>query len=426
MSTDGKPSPRSLLWNLGSAGLPLVGSFVVSLLIAPYLGEVGFGQYATLVSAATLLLIGGKFGIHAATSRLLSEHDDHPGPWLRAGLLLRLATTLGFAALGLALTSWWARLSGNPDAAWMVAPVVVSASLLEFSAESLVGLRRFGELFGNRMGSLALRLAAVAWVRWGGLGATAFLAGHAASQLLPALATLAILLFRHPRGPDPLGPAVRRTWTISLPLALGSASFLIYAHTDRLMLAWFHDAAAVGQFGVARNVLDASMFPLFALAWTVRPALVRAVGRGDDESRRAALLAGLRGSVGYAVAAPLLLGTLGPIALVWLYSAEYREAADLLLWMLPILVLRGLGTLIFPGLLATDQQARYARLMAWTAGTNVVANLALIPPLGARGAVLGTLVALLPLTLLGLRDVSRALGPLPWGQLIRRGDAPPA
>jgi len=425
VSPDGKPSPRSLVWNLGSAGLPLVGSFAVSLLIAPYLGEVGFGQYATLVSAATLLLIGGKFGVHAATSRLLSEHEDDPGRWLRAGLLLRGATTVVFAAVGLALTPAWARLAGNPDAAWLVAPVVVSASLLEFSAESLVGLRAFGPLFGQRMGSLLLRLGAVAWVRWGGLGAAAFLAGHAASQLVPALVALGVLWWRLPRGQEPLTPAVRRTWSISLPLALGSASFLVYAHTDRLMLAWFHDAAAVGQFGVARNVLDASMFPLFALAWTVRPALVGALGRDDDAGRETALLAGLRGSVAYAVGAPLLMGLAGPVALVWLYSEEYREAAELLVWMLPILVLRGLGTLIFPGLLAADRQGRYARLMAWTAAINVVANLALIPPLGARGAILGTVVSLVPMTWLGMRDVARAVGPLPWSRLTRRDDAPP-
>ena len=39
--------------------------------------------------------------------------------------------------------------------------------------------------------------------------------------------------------------------------AFTSASFLIYAHTDRLMLGYFHPEAVVGQFAVARNVIDA-------------------------------------------------------------------------------------------------------------------------------------------------------------------------
>ena len=48
-----------------------------------------------------------------------------------------------------------------------------------------------------------------------------------------------------------------------------------------------------------------------------------------------------------------LLGVFGPGLLVDLYGVDYQEAAHLLLWMLPILVLRSLGALIFPALLAT-------------------------------------------------------------------------
>ena len=91
----------ALLWNLGSAALPLIGSFVVSLLLAPHLGPERFGHYLTAMTVASLVLIVAKFGVHAATSRLVTENMDRPGSWIRAGLVARGLFTLPCCLLAL-------------------------------------------------------------------------------------------------------------------------------------------------------------------------------------------------------------------------------------------------------------------------------------------------------------------------------------
>jgi O-antigen/teichoic acid export membrane protein len=414
--------PGGLGWNLVSAALPLVGSFVVSLLVAPYLGPERFGHYVTAMSAATMLLIVGKFGVHSATSRLLSEDEANAGTWMRAGLLLRLAFTLSTALLAWIITPWvapWLGGEGLVGPFEVVGAVIVSASLLEFAGEAQIGLGRFRAQLGLRAGFLVLRLAAIAWVRLGQLGTVAFLVGHTLAQLLPSLVALAALLRSPSQHTVRLAVAVRRTFQISAPLALSSASFLVYAHTDRLMLARLADPATVGQFGVARNVIDAALFPVFALTWSLRPALVKAARSADAEELQHVMSQGLRASFLYAVAAPALLVVFGPGLLTGLYSMEYREAAHLLLWMAPVLLLRGVGALVFPGLLAADAQNDYARLMVVTALANVVANALLIPRWGAEGAVVATLVALVPLTVGGFGVVHRRLAPLRVRQDLR-------
>ncbi len=423
MTASGADSaPAGLFWNLISAVVPLVGSFLVSLLIAPYLGPRGFGLYMTVMTAATLLLIVGKFGIHAATSRLLSEHEDEAGLWLRVGLGLRLVFTLAVAGLATLARPWLSDLLGGEDldsAMNLVGAVIVSASLYEMTTESLVGLRRFRTLLVTRLAFLALRLGVIAWVRWGALGVTAFLAGHASSQALPAVVVLGWMLL-HYRMPAPSSTtgrdALAQTWRISVPLAVGSASFLAYAHTDRAMLAALASPEAVGQFGVARNIMDAALFPVFALGWSLRPALVRAVAaRNEDPDRvQRELGDGFRYSLFFGIAMPVLLAVYGVPLLVHLYGPEYTEASRLLLWMLPVLAIRALGALVFPALLAADAQAHYAKLMGATALVNVLANALLIPRYGAVGAVVATFLSLVPLTAGGFLEISRRLGSIAW------------
>jgi O-antigen/teichoic acid export membrane protein len=128
-------------------------------------------------------------------------------------------------------------------------------------------------------------------------------------------------------------------------------------------------------------------------------------GEFHREMRRGARFAGI-----FAVGAPLALGLLGPPLLVLIYGVTYEPAADLLVWMVPIVLTRSIGVLIFPALIALDEQSHYARLMVATAMVNVAANLLLIPRFGAEGAILGTLAALLVLTLGGYLRIHRRKG----------------
>lgn len=392
-----------------SAALPLVASFVVSLVLAPWFGERLFGIYFLAMTVATFALIPAKFGIQVATSRLLSEHEDEAGPWLRAGLLARLAFTLPTAGLLVATAPWLARWLGSVDqdtAFAMAAAVVVSTSVFEFATEALVGLRAFRAQVATRMVALALRLVAVFVVRFGGLSVVVFLAAHAIAALLPGIVALAVLLHRC-RGAATMRQ-IRRTMEVAAPMAFASASFLIYSHTDRLMLGWMHGPELVAQFGVARNVIDAALFPAVALTWSLRPGLVRALRQGGIEGMTPGLREGTRLSILYVLLTVGLLAPIGDILLPGLFKEGYRDAGLYFLGLLPVLALRGLSTVIFPGMLALDRQAAYGRLMGLTAVVNVALNFALIPRFGAWGATAATGLALLALTIGGVRHLRAA------------------
>jgi O-antigen/teichoic acid export membrane protein len=382
-----------------SAALPLVASFVVSLVLAPFFGERLFGIYFLTMTIATFALIPAKFGIQIATSRLLSENEDNAGPWLRAGLLTRLAFTLPTAGLLAATAPFLALKLGAADqeaAFGMAAAVVVSTSVFEFATESLVGLRAFRAQVGARLVALGLRLAAVFIVRFGGYSVVVFLAAHAIAALLPGIVALAVLLARC-RGAATMAE-IRRTMEVASPMAFASASFLIYSHTDRLMLGWIHGPELVAQFGVARNVIDAALFPAVALNWSLRPALVRTLRQDGVAGMIPVLHEGARLSLLYVIITVALVAPIGDILLPGLFDAQYRDAGLYFLGLLPVLAIRGLTTVIFPAMFALDQQAAYGRLMGITAATNFALNLALIPRFGAWGATAATGIALIALS----------------------------
>jgi O-antigen/teichoic acid export membrane protein len=386
--------------------LPLVASLVVSLVLAPWFGDRQFGIYFLAMTVATFALIPAKFGIQVATSRLLSENEEEPGPWLRAGLLARTAFTLPTAAALVLLAPFLADRLGSPDqdaAFALAAAVVVSTSVFEFATESLVGLHAFRAQVAARLAALALRLGAVFLVRFGGYSVVVFLAAHALAFLLPGLLALGVLLYRCPGRPTV--DRIRRTMSVATPMAFASASFLIYSHTDRLMLGWMHGPELVAQFGVARNVIDAALFPAVALTWSLRPGMVRALREGGVNGLRPGLREGTRLSLGYVFLAVALFAPIGDRLLTGLFGSEYRDAGLYFLALLPALALRGATTVIFPGMVALDRQAAYGRLMGLTAAANFVMNLALIPRFGAWGATASTFVALLALSIGGVRHL---------------------
>ena len=104
----------------------------------------------------------------------------------------------------------------------------------------------------------------------------------------------------------------------------------------------------------------------------------------------------LFGSVFVAMSVPLL-------SLV--YSDQYRYAGELMVWFSWIVVIRSLGAMVLPALLAADKIRTYAWLTAGAAVLNFGLNLVLIPRMHSRGAIVATIVSYGLLLVFGLREV---------------------
>jgi O-antigen/teichoic acid export membrane protein len=298
----------------------------------------------------------------------------------------------------------------------LAAGVNVCARVYEFCEQFLIGLNRHATVSRVRCLMLLSRVALSVGLVLAGYGAAHILGGYCAGWLI-ALAVFAVLLVRYlPAAGKPRDvPAgmTRRLMALSIPLAVSSASVTVYSQMDKLMLGYFDGVEEVGQYAVARSVTEVSLFPAFAFVMTLRPALASRYASGELEACGGLIRGALRLSLIFGVLFAVVYTVLAEPLLAWVYSSEFAYAGRILGVFVWVLILRSLGSLILPALVAAERTRFYAYLTAFSAVMNFGLNLALIPRYHARGAVVATIVSYGVLLVLGLRKTFGIFGVRP-------------
>jgi O-antigen/teichoic acid export membrane protein len=149
----------------------------------------------------------------------------------------------------------------------------------------------------------------------------------------------------------------------------------------------------------------------------LRPLLASAHTSGDRRRCSDLVYRSIGNSFFFASIVVVVLSCLSRPLVIGLYTEAFLPSARLLLLFLPLIVMRSLGAVILPGLIAVEKAGMYAKLTLTGALLNFILNAILIPRWGAVGAVAATLASYMPIEILGLREVGRS-----FGNLWRRGD----
>ncbi len=403
---------RSFVWSLALTVLPVLSAFAISWWIARFAGPEVFGAVSWLMALATAILIIGKFGVEMGASRLASEYGKQSPSWLRPllyrSLLLRLAFTLPCAVATWVFAPW---IAATFDKATLVegvrvaALVIVGASLFEFYEHYLIGLNRHLTVSKIRAVTLGLRVAVTIYVISLGWGADRVLAGYCAAWAVGITLLAVLTQLRLPASDGSDAPMSRRLMGLAAPLAISSASVTIYSQMDKLMLGYFDTVYEVGQYAAARAITEVSLFPVFAMVMTMRPALASRWSAGEVGNCGAILRQALRVSLVFGVMfASLFFIFAGPM-LTTIFSDAFAYAGDLMRVFVWVIALRSLGAMVLPALVAAEKTRQYAFLTTLSAVLNFLLNLWLIPRYQATGAVWATVISYGVLLVLGLAQV---------------------
>jgi O-antigen/teichoic acid export membrane protein len=296
----------------------------------------------------------------------------------------------------------------------VAAGIIVCASLYEFFEHFVIGLNRHAVVSKVRSLMLILRIVLSVAIVLAGLGAVHVLGGYCAAWVVAIAVFAAMLLGRLPAR-DRLDPGerarlVRRLLALSIPLAVSSASVTVYSQIDKLMLGYFNGVEEVGQYAVARAVTEVSLFPAFAFVMTLRPALASRYASGALDECAQLIRNSLRASLAFGVLFAAVYVVFAPPLLEWVYSTEFRYAGTLMTAFVWVLVLRSLGAMVLPALVAAERTKLYAYLTVLSAVINFGLNLVLIPRYQARGAIVATIVSYGFLLVIGLGQTFRIFG----------------
>jgi O-antigen/teichoic acid export membrane protein len=400
-----------------------VVGFLAIILFTRLLSPEDFGRYALAFSVMTLAHVAVFSWLEAAMARFWAAQTPGAAHGHFASLY-RTAFGLGAGYLLVVGLGVWL-VPADP-----LFKLALAVGLAGAPARCLVKLaqerfRAEGEVGKSARLDMAITLGGLAV----GVSFALAGAGGAAPLLGLGLAPLAALPFVLPgelkqaRGGRFEAARVSAYARYGYPIAASLALTVVLSSTDRFLLAWFMDEAAVGAYHASYSIANRTLDVLFLWLGTAgQPALVMALERGGIDQLRVAareqlstfLLIGLPAAAGVALVAR-------PLSEVLIGEALRTAAAGVTPWIALSALLFGLTAYYFGQAFTLGKKTRLLLVaMAIPAGMNVVLNLILVPRFGLMGAAWATAISfglgLIATILIGRRVVPL---PIPWEAVAR-------
>jgi O-antigen/teichoic acid export membrane protein len=372
-------------------------NFVAMFLLARRLGTEALGTFFTIFAICAVIHWIADAGTTTVMTRRIARFPHQLNTIVAEALgVLVIVCVISIVLFMVVAVPWmgFATTERISMATLGVAALAMAARhSLEFGCNLFRGLERFEFENLARVIQTAFFLLFV----WVGVrpetgGTVAAFVAYAASNAIAAIVLWAIL-FRgwHCAGFTFRWRIIRRWWRESVPLGFGDVIRQLQMQLDTLLLSAFRSPGVVGLFSVAcRPLQPLQMLPRIIVSVTF-PMMSRAAhvdraafSRTFAQTTNLLWIASLPISIIVtAFARPMIIATAGP---------EFADAAlplQLLIWATGLVFVNAQHRFV---LTALDAERKYWRLIIWSLGIKVAAEIAMIAIWGLYGACLGNLV----------------------------------
>lgn len=424
------------VWQVLAQVTGLTASIAGVVVLTRYLGERGFGEYVTIITAGVLLVSLSDFGLALFITRELARQRDEASGLYWNALGLRLMASLGVAIIVLAA------LPFLPYALTVRVGIGLFSLIAIFvSVNSLVGASFQAALQMEKvaLAEIANRLLGLGVIFW--VVTTHLSLLHLVAGLVGAHAVqFAILVgLGHGRIPFRLRfdfPVWSHLLHETAPFAAMAILAVIYARSDMLILSTIYNPSLVpdvGIYGAAYRVLDALLVLPAAFLRSVFPLLARPSRRDtlaahipQDAFRLISLLACPIALGGIVLAHPImrvvagrefvepghiLIPAMGPA-----FVSPSGLALQVLLVAFFFMAFEFLNGLV---LVAAEDQLQLLRIFEVVVPLNIFLSLMLIPKFSFVGAALATAITEVVGFVWSNRAVRQVGVIYPWGSLLR-------
>lgn len=388
---------RAMLRDTLTYTLPAILSQGLGLILLPIYARVltrdEFGAFDLILAVAPIVTIVLSLEIQQGLSRLRTDADPETQRRMTGtAWLVMAAGFVAFLVVGLLAADPLAQLLfGRSGHAGTVRMGVIS---LTATGVSTVVLNQFRwELRSRTYAALSTAYALVT------VGLTVVLTvvhdlgltGVLLSQAVAAGGTtvVGLVLLRHSWRPVVDRSHLRSMLAFSLPLVPASLSVIVTLYFNRLALRYFGDLGDVASYGAAARLAGFVGLLVIGMQSAVTP-LVYNHYKDEQTPRQLAHL--FSGVVAVCVVACVALNALAADLTTVFAGRAYLSSAGLVALIAPA-ILMGQLYVFAPGMaIALRTRAQLGVAMA-AAAVDIVANLALVPGLGALGASIATVLS---------------------------------
>ena len=282
---------RNLFWSVVGKVVTLLGSLLVGIVIARYLGPEQYGLMNYVISYVFLFQVFSTFGLDSIEVREEAKGDVPYTQIIGTAFGLRVVLAV-ITILLCILTSWLFEADGQTTLL-----VILYASSILFNTFSVIRNYFFAIVqneyvvkseIARTLVGICIKLGLL-WLKaplWCFVAATAFDGVLLSSGYVMAYHARVGLL---------------RKWTFSasyarfllregFPLLLTSAAVIVYQRIDQVMIGSMIDKASVGYFSTAAKFVEVLIFVPMMLAQTITPVLVGVRKQSEAEYRKKAQL----------------------------------------------------------------------------------------------------------------------------------------
>jgi O-antigen/teichoic acid export membrane protein len=370
--------------------LSKITSLFSVILIARYLGDIGYGKYSFAFAFISFFSIISELGIYQILVRDISRDPEIARKMIGSAILIKSAlAVLAFIAAILSI-----RIMGYTDA--NIKAVEIAALLLfieifnPYSAIYEASLKMKYPIFFLLIGNL-LMLALIALVKYSNLGLNFIIL----ATLVPnVIKNTLIFLFsiRHEKMRFDVDFKICKYLVkSSLPLALSSVFTIIYYRIDTVMLSMMVGDASVGIYSAAYKISEAFILIPSILMTSIYPLMSKHLENSNN-----ILAFSYEKSIKYlfSLALPIAVGItmLSDKIILTIYGDGFRGsivALQILIWATALIFLNYTSNSLF---VATKRQNFVLFFTGAGAIINILLNLVLIPKYSYSGASIATVL----------------------------------
>lgn len=172
---------------------------------------------------------------------------------------------------------------------------------------------------------------------------------------------------------------------------------------DKTMLDWLGTETDVGYYYSADKIINIPLSIITALGTVMMPRVSNEYSKGNRDGVRNMLKKSTELTIFMTCAVGIGIAAIANEFVPWFFGRGFEPCIRLIYWFVPILFAKAIGDLIRTQYMIPAKLDKfYTSAVFVGAGVNLIANFFLIRLFGARGAVIGTLLAELTVTVFEL------------------------
>lgn len=392
------------VWRTLQVIAEVVSQFFIFFFVAKWLEPEDFGLYSLVTAIVYFFRIFADFGFSKSSSKYLAEHfakgdDGNPKSIIMGSLILSAIFLVAVCLLYLGSSGLIGKIGRDPQL----------APLVRFSAPLLLFMTLWLLLDGLYRGARSIRALAiidisckilqvgslVLFVGFLDYGVKGAIGGLTIGYLWFGVVGVIYLvkkIYRPLRERVVLRPAMKNVFSYGFTNGLMALAIYCYTRVDLLILGYFHEASEVGKYNFANGIINLPFFFLAAYTAVVAPVITKEHTLENSGSLQRVFTRSVSLTSYLMIVLTAGIFFLSGPAIHALFP-KYEHSILLLKILSFSLLLRGLGQVAGHAFLVpTGNASINTRILIVGAVLNTILDLILIPPLGALGSVIVTMI----------------------------------